>query len=277
MEVQTAPADIPAASLMPARLKRRTLEILEVATPGDILSRIFDVALLSLIVLNVVAMVLESISSIGLAYAGAFRGFEVFSVVVFTAEYALRLWSCAADPRFAKRGGRARFASQPMSVIDLLAVLPFWLPFVGVDLRVLRTLRLFRIFHIAKLGRYSVAMQLLGTVAYARRAELAVTGAMGAVLLLLASTLMYFAEGAAQPGVFSSIPASMWWAITTLTTVGYGDVVPVTATGHVLAAVIAVTGIGMFALPTGILGAAFTEEIQARRSQEAGRCPHCGR
>jgi voltage-gated potassium channel len=266
-----APADVRAG------LKLRTLQVLEVAEAGDRVSRAFDVFILSLIVLNVVALVVGSMPAVEAAYGAELALFEAASVGVFTLEYLARVWSCTSDPRFAGRFGRIRYARRPLSLVDLLAVLPYWLPFVGVDLRVLRALRLFQIFRVAKLGRYSVAMQALGDVVYTRRAELAVTAAMGGVLLTLASALMYFAESTAQPDTFGSIPAAMWWAVATLTTVGYGDVVPVTTIGRVLAGVIAVLGIGMFALPTGILGAAFTEELQARRRSRLGRCPRCGK
>ena len=270
-----APAPAGARSLL--RLQRRTFEALEVAAPGDSLSRALDIFLVTLIGLNVVAMVVGTVPAIDARFRGQLAVFEIASVVVFTGEYLARLWSARADPRFSGSGGRMRFAGSPMAIIDLLAVLPFWLPFVGVDLRVLRVLRLFRIFRIAKLTRYSAALQVLADVARARRVELALAASMGGMVLLVASTLMYFAEHEVQPEAFSSIPAAMWWAVATLTTVGYGDVVPVTVLGRLLGASIAVAGIGMFALPTGILGAAFTEELQARRTRTPGSCPACGK
>ena len=257
-----------------AALRRRTLQVLEVAAPGDVLSRRFDLAIVWLIALNVLAMVIETLPGVGSAYGGFFGAFEIFSVVIFTGEYMLRLWSAKEDPRYSGRAGRARFAATPMALVDLLAVLPFWLPFLGVDLRVLRSLRLFRVFRIAKLSRYSAALQMMGRVAVAKKEELVVTASLGAALLLLASSLIYFAENAAQPEVFSSIPAAMWWGVATLTTVGYGDAVPVTAAGQILASAIAILGIGMFALPTGILGAALVEEMQHR--EHPAECPHCG-
>jgi voltage-gated potassium channel len=259
-------------------VKLRINDLLEPAAQGDRASQIVDFALLSLIALNIVAMVLSSVKAIDLHFHAGFLAFEAFSVVVFTLEYALRIWSATVNPRYSGRFGRLRFARSPMAVIDLLAVLPFWLAFLGLDLRALRILRLFRVFRVAKLARYSVAMQVLGEVAYSRRAELGIAGALGAMLLLLTSTFMYFIEGEAQPDVFTSIPAATWWAIATLTTVGYGDIVPATTAGRFLAAMTAVLGIAMFALPTGILGAAFTEELQQRRNREASeKCPTCGK
>ena len=169
-----------------------------------------------------------------------------------------------------------RFALTPLAIVDVLAVLPFYLPFLGVDLRALRILRLFRLFRVFKMARYSNAMHLLWRVLVARRAEMLITLFTMAILLLLASTSMYFAETEAQPEAFPHIPAAMWWAVATLTTVGYGDVYPITPLGKVMGSVIAILGIGMFALPTGVLGAGFVEEIQKRKKPRK-TCPHCGK
>jgi len=259
------------------RLKRRIFEVVEVAGAGDKLSRAFDVFIVSLITLNVVAIIMETVDPIRRACPEAFSVFEVMSVVMFSAEYALRVWSCTAYPDYSRPiGGRLRFAARPLLVVDLLAVLPFYLPFVGLDLRFLRALRLFRLFRIAKLGRYSTALQTLGRVLVAKKAELGVTLFTLLLLLVVASCMMYYAEADAQPGKFSSIPAAMWWGVATLTTVGYGDVYPVTAAGKAVAAIIAILGIGMFALPAGILGSGFVAEIQRRRSAPR-KCPHCGK
>jgi len=171
--------------------------------------------------------------------------------------------------------GRFRFALSAMPMIDLLAVLPFYLPFLGLDLRFMRAVRLFRLFRVAKLARYSEALRTFCRVLGAKKEELGVTLFTLFLLLLLASCLAYYAERDAQPEAFSSIPAAMWWGVCTLTTVGYGDVCPVTALGKGIAAVIAVLGIGMFALPAGILGSGFVEEIQ-KRKKCLQRCPHCG-
>ena len=159
-----------------------------------------------------------------------------------------------------------------MAVIDLLAILPFYLPLLSLDFRFLRIVRLVRVFRIAKLGRYSKAVQTLGRVFRAKAAQLAIATSFILMLLVIASSLMYYAEHDDQPEQFSSIPASMWWGVTTLTTVGYGDVIPVTGLGKVIASIMAILGIGMFALPTGILGAGFVEEMQSATTV----CPHCG-
>jgi voltage-gated potassium channel len=258
------------------RLKKRVQEILDVAAADDIASRFFDVFLVALIAINVAALMLETVRPLYDRAPGLFRTLESFSVAVFTVEYLLRLWSVTEKPRYRHPlGGRLRFALTPLALCDLLAVLPFYLPFVGVDLRFARSVRLLRFFRIVKLGRYSVALQTFARVMTRKRAELVTILILLSLLLIFASSLMYYAENAVQPDQFSSIPAAMWWGMVTLTTVGYGDVYPVTGIGRLLGMAIAVLGIGMFALPAGILGAAFVEELQAKGS--AAVCPHCGR
>ena len=258
-------------------MKRRVHEILAVAAPGDRLSRAFDVFLVVLIASNVLALILETVEPIHRRAPVFFAWVEAVSVELFSAEYVLRVWSCTVSERYRRPvRGRLRYMLSPLALIDLLAILPFFLPFVTADLRTLRAVRLFRLARMVKLGRYSAAMQLTGRVLAARRAELVMTLSILLMLVLLASSLMYFVERDAQPEVFSSIPAAMWWAIETLSTVGYGDLCPVTPLGKLLASVIALLGIGMFALPTGILGAAFVEELQRGRTTEPQRCPHCG-
>lgn len=260
---------------MPAR--RRTWEIVEVAKTGDSLSRTFDIVILTLIFLNVLAVFVGSVESVERRWARALELFEAVSVAVFTVEYLARLWSCTVDERFSgSLRGRLRFARRPMTIVDLLAILPFFLPFLGVDLRSLRALRLLRLVRVVKVARYYSSLRLLGNVFRSKKEELVLTTVVMGLLVVVSSSLVYYCENAAQPDLFSSIPATMWWAIATLTTVGYGDMYPVTVMGRLFAGVIAVLGIGMFALPTGILGAGFVEEIQ--RSKEPQEfCPHCGR
>lgn len=256
--------------------RQRVWEIVEAAKPGDKASRIFDLFMFTLIVLNVTAVIAGSVKSVEEAYGSQLRWFEDFSVAIFTIEYLLRLWSCVCHPEFARPiTGRLRFALRPMQIIDLLAILPFYLEFLVLDMRFVRVFRLFRLLRLAKLSRYSKTSQMLARVFTSRKEELLITASVMAVMLILASSFIYFAENEAQPDKFPDIPSAMWWAIVTLTTVGYGDVYPVTTLGKFLAAAIAVLGVGMFALPAGILGASFVEEIER---QKVGKqcCPHCG-
>jgi len=163
-----------------------------------------------------------------------------------------------------------------MMVIDLLAIMPFYLPLWAVDLRSLRVLRLLRVVRVAKVGRSYSSLEVIKQVCRSKKEELVLTSCLMGLLLVVSSSVLYYCEHEAQPEVFSSIPATMWWAVATLTTVGYGDMYPVTAAGRFCAGLIAVLGIGMFALPTGILGAGFVEAIQ-KSKQPHERCPHCGK
>ncbi len=257
--------------------RERTWQIVELARPGDTVSRVFDVTILVLIFLNVLAVIVGSVAAVEARFGRLLYGFEVASILVFSVEYAARLWSCTVARRFAHPvGGRIRFALRPMTIIDLLAILPFYLPLWGVDLRSLRVLRLLRIVRVAKVGRYYSSLNLISEVLRSKKEELVLTSCMMGLLLVVSSSVLYYCENAAQPEVFSSIPATMWWAIATLTTVGYGDMYPVTVLGRLSASVIAVLGIGMFALPTGILGAGFVETIQ-KSKEPPKQCPHCGK
>lgn len=257
-------------------MRRRVYEIVEVAKPGDRASWVFDVAILSLIALNVLALILESVPEIGERWAVAFLLFERCSVAIFSIEYILRVWSCVASSRFARAGGRVRFALTPMAVIDMLAIAPAYLPVLGVDLRVARTLRLFRLVRIAKMGRYTRALRIIQNVLVSRREELITSLAFMLALVIVSSSLLYMAEKDAQPEHFGSIPDAMWWAVVTLTTVGYGDIYPITVMGRILAAIIAILGIGMVALPTSILGSGFVDELKTERADPLS-CPHCGK
>lgn len=236
-----------------------------------------DWFMMTLIALNVLAVILETVETINLEYSAYFFAFEVFSVICFTIEYLVRLWACTSQVKFARPfWGRIRFIFTPMAIIDLIAILPFYLTFLHVDMRFVRTLRLFRLFRLFKLMRYSHSLTLFGNVLRNKKEELLITAAIMLVLIILTSSFIYFAEHEAQPDKFTDIPTSMWWAIVTLTTVGYGDVFPVTPLGKFFAGIIAVLGIGMFALPTGILGASFVEEIDRLKRRETCTCPHCG-
>jgi len=223
----------------------------------------FRTFIYSLIILNVISVITESVAQIYLAWQPFFDGFELLSVIVFSIEYLLRLWVCTVDPRYARPViGRFIFALTPLAIVDLVAVLPFYLPMIiGADLRFVRILRLFRMLRILKLGRYSRSLQTLTNVLRSKRGELGITMFAIFVLLILASCLMFYAENEAQPDVFPNIPAAMWWGVVTLTTVGYGDIYPITVLGKLIAAVMAILGIGLFALPAGILGAGFIEEM----------------
>ena len=256
-------------------IRKRIYDILDPGHHQGILSKIANYVIYLLIFLNVVVIVLESVPAICRHCSTLFWQFEVLTVAVFSVEYLLRVWSCVESPKYASPVlGRLRYLISPLAVIDLLAILPFYLPFVTADMLFLRSVRFFRLFRAVKLGRYSTAFRLLGQVVNAKRAELLVTVFIIFILTTLSAIGMYYVENEAQPQVFSDIPSSMFWAIATLTNVGHPE--PVTPLGRCLASTIFILGLGMFALPTGILGAGFVEEFHNRRRQPMC-CPHCGK
>lgn len=262
------------------KAKLRIYDILIETDDDETIDKIIAFFLILLIIANVVAVVVESVDSVAQQYAGFFYWFEVFSLAVFSAEYLLRLWVAPLDPRYQGRfRGRLKYALTPMALIDLAAIVPAFLPlFFAMDLRIVRALRIFRLFRLLKMGRYVESLNTLDDVVRSKKEELLVTSIMIATLLLFAASLMYLVENDAQPDKFPDIPSALWWGIATLTTVGYGDVFPITPVGKLLGGVIAFLGIGIFALPTGILASGFAEEIQKnRKAAESKCCPHCGK
>jgi voltage-gated potassium channel len=244
-------------------LRRRVYEILE-NDPDQPAGRLLGRLLVGLIIANVVAIILHSVSSIGARYGAWFQLFEWLSILVFTIEYGARVWS-AVEGGYGRHGirGRLRYMASPLLLIDLLAILPFYLSFLlPVDLRFMRVFRLLLIF---KLTRYHPSMSLLGRVVRDEAGPIAAALFILATLLVAAASFAYLAEHEAQPLVFASIPDAMWWAIVTMTTVGYGDMVPVTTLGKVIGGVIAVIGLGMVALPAGLLAAGFSEQLHQRK------------
>lgn len=250
--------------------RRRIWELLQPARRGDGAAFAVNLALLTLIALNVLAAIISTVPELPDAWHRAFRVFEVVSVIVFTIEYALRVWLAdIGSPKQHPVEARVRHVFTPMMLVDLLAILPFYFLFMyGADGRMLRAFRLLRVFRIFKFGRYSRALQMMGRTMKAKTPELCVTATVLAILLIISASLMYYAENGAQPEKFSSIPAALWWAVATLTTVGYGDVYPITPIGRLLGGFIAVLGIGLFALPAGILASGFTEQLARHRDEQ---------
>ncbi|NOR40696.1 MAG: ion transporter [Gammaproteobacteria bacterium] len=258
-------------------LRKRTAELLEPHYGAGGWGHVVDIFLVALILTNVLLIILETVPSISAQHKTAFTYFEIFSVVVFTIEYVLRLWSCVedeADVTTGKKWTRIRWLFSPLGLIDLLAILPFYIflfiPDSDISLLMLRLFRGLRLLRIFKLTRYSSALNILFSVLKREVRVLAVTSFILAMVLVMASWGIYLLERLVQPDVFGSIPAAMWWAVVTLTTVGYGDVVPVTDGGKMFAGLISLIGIGMMALPAGILAAGFTSEVH-RRSRTYSR------
>lgn len=284
---------------MMERWRRKTWEVLEAENGLRGFKRFIHLTILLVILLNVVAAILSTVSFIDIHFGPILFKFELFSLALFSVEYIARVWSCTISPKYSDHPirGRLRYMRTPFALIDLLAILPGLLMVVNIlgagelDGRPLRVLRLLRVVRLLKLSRYSESLQLMGNVIKSRKHELIVTMSHTLLLLLLASCIIYFAERDAQPESFSSIPASMWWAIATLTTVGYGDIYPVTILGRIFGGIVAVLGIGLFALPAGILASGFSEALSDKRrrriealedavdnsAKDWQHCPHCGK
>jgi len=258
---------------MYSRVRRGTNELFTPEAGGRI-GLYVDWLIMLLIAANVVAVMLETVDPLAARYERLFYWFEVGSVAIFTTEYLGRVWSAVESGDYeGPITGRLRFASRPLLVVDLLAILPFYLTVVGVtaELRFLRALRLVRLLRLVKLARYSESLRAFSEVLRRKKPDILIALFANAMLLVVASSVMYYVETRAQPEAFSSIPETMWWGVVTLTTVGYGDVHPVTPLGKLLGALTAILGVGLFALPASILASGFVEATVGETT-----CPHCG-
>lgn len=245
-------------------IRKRIYEILEKDHTGaDRVSTYVDYFLQILILLNVAAVLVASVKGLRQELVDELYLFELVSVSIFCVEYCLRVW-CSIEGDKVKKPfwGRIRYMFRFLSVIDLIAILPFFLIFVSPELRMLRMIRLLKIF------RYSKGIKLFGKVFYERKDELLSTFFIFLVFLIIISSLGYMAEKEAQPEAFGSIPEAMWWGIATLTTVGYGDLVPVTVFGKLLGAIGAVVGIVMYALPSAIVVSGFVRAWEDERKNK---------
>ena len=248
------------------RLRKTVFRFLETADDNDIASRVVDVCLIVLILASVAAVVLESIPAFEKAYGAQLYWFEIFTIAVFSIEYLLRVWTCVEDQADATGQPlktRIRFMFSFHAIIDLLAILPFYLLAFGVlgnvDMRFLRSVRLLRVL---KLTRYFATLNMLIIAMKENGRALAASFLILVTIMLLAASGMYYFERVSQPVDFGSIPAAMWWAFATLTTVGYGDVTPITVGGKIFGALITVVGIGMVALPTSILASGYSQQLK---------------
>jgi voltage-gated potassium channel len=246
-------------------LRQRVHIILEAGRSSGTAGVIFEVFLIALIAANALAVTVESIPQIGDTYRDLFTIFEFASVAIFTVEYLLRVWTAPEDPRFSGGNviGRLRFMLRPYMLIDFIAIFP---AYVGIFVPTvdLRILRLFRLFRLLKIARYSPAVSTLMHVLSSERRALFGTLLLTLCVMSLSAECMYILEGQVQPKVFGDLPDCMYWAIITLTTVGYGDKFPVTDLGKLIAGITAVLGLGLFALPVGIIASGFMGEMHRR-------------
>lgn len=219
-----------------------------------------------LILTAALVALLETESTVRVGREAWFVGFEVVVGSLFVLEYMARLWVTVEHPDY--RGpvwGRLKYMVSFSAVVDLLAILPLLLGLFGMEALFMRLMRVLRILRLARLGRFSVAMRELGHAVKARQFELYISLGLALLVLLFSSMMLYLLEGGVQEEAFGSIPRAMWWSVATLTTVGYGDVYPITALGRFFAALTALSGIGIIAMPTGIMAAAFSEAMQKNR------------
>lgn len=262
------------------KLRKWTYHLLEPTVSGTRAAKVIEWFLIILIFMNIVAIILESVHSINEQYHRFFLLLERFSIVVFSLEYGLRIWTAVENPKYNFR--RANYLASPIAIIDLLSILPFYLDvvlgFVPIELLFLRIIRLFRLFRLLKIARYLKALNIMHAVLKERKEQILVSIMFILFLLVIVSTVMFYVEHDEQPQQFSSIPATMWWGIATLTTVGYGDMIPITPIGKMLGGMIAILGIGLFALPAGIFSSGLTEYMYGSKNKKKPmkHCPHCG-
>jgi voltage-gated potassium channel len=261
-------------------LRRRLYLTLTPDEKGGAVERIFEIILILTIVMNIVIIVLESVPSINTEYVTWFDDFEIYSLIFFTLEYVARVYSIVEDPRYRHRiWGRLRYMTSLIAIVDLLSILPFYLAFISWDLRFLRIFRLMSLFRMFKAARYLYALNIFRRVLKERKHQLVLSFIFVLFILVVISFIMFYVENEAQPEKFSSIPATMWWGISTLTTVGYGDMVPITTWGKFLGGLFALLGVGLLALPAGILSSGFFEALHQKNEAPKGirKCPHCGK
>ena len=248
--------------------RKRLWQILERGNSEDKISVYTDIFLISLIILNIIAVLLETVDSIYTLYKFEFLIFERVSTAIFLIEYILRVWVCIEDDKIKKKRTkvivRLKYMATWPAIIDLLAVLSGILPMIfNVDLRILRALRMLRLL---KFSRYFKVMNLLLGVLKEEKQSFLAAMFLLTIAMLIASTGIYIFEKDAQPDKFGSIPEAMWWAVATLTTVGYGDVTPITPMGKLFGAVVTIIGIGTVALPSGILASGFSDQLKRRQN-----------
>lgn len=239
--------------------------------------KFINVFLITLILLNLIAVILETESEIYNQNQTFFYYFDLISVIIFTIEYVLRVWSCTHEKKYGHWfWGRLRYMLSWEGLIDLAAILPFYLHVMQVfDLRVLRLLRLLRFFRIFRLTSYLKSTKVIANVFKSRMQELLLSLILSVGLIIISACLVYFAEHSANPE-FTSIPKTLWWSVVTLTTTGYGDMIPITLVGRLLTGIIMLIGVALFALPAGIITAGFLEEMRIHRKGKVQNCPHCG-
>ncbi len=245
-------------------IRLRTMQILDKGDVDDKPSLWCDRLITLVILLSVTEIILESVDSIGSVYGAQLAMFETFSVAFFTLEFLLRLWSNGARHSDSDWKGRKDYIFSFHGLVDIISILPFYLQaiFPGADLRVLRLLRLTRLL---KLSHYSTAIEDLASAIYAERRSFGAVVYLLSIAIVASSTLMYYAEAAVQPEKLASIPHAIYWSVITLTTVGYGDISPITPVGKAIAIVTAFLGIATLAIFSGIVATSFANQLARKK------------
>lgn len=258
-------------------IQRRLFEILEAPPANDPISRSLNCFLVILILANITAAILESVGTLSAKYGVAFELFETCSVTIFVAEYLSRVWVSVHRAKFrAPITGRLRYMCSPLALIDLAAIIPALITGFASDFRFLRALRVLRMLRIWKLTRYSVSLQIVRSALLETANQLVAVAAILGVVVIVSSGLMYVVEHPAQPEKFSNVFSSIWWTLETLTMISYDDMAPITPIGKFLGVMIGLLGIGMFAMPAGILASAFIDQLKKRSQDKFRCCPKCG-
>jgi len=266
------------------KIKETIHDYLAIETETNVaISRLVSLFIFALIIVNVIAVILETVSGFAVRYTELFRGIEIFSIIVFTIEYLLRLWTSTINKRFRHPVfGRLRFIITPLALLDLFAFMPFYIPFlIPYDLRILRFIRVFRVFRLFKGSAFSESLVIVLSVLRQKKRQLIASVFLALALIFFTSTLVYYAEKDAQPEVFTSIPVTLSWGLSIFTPVVHAErIFPITALGKFLASLTTLLGFGIIALPAGILASGFNEAMEKREKEEARKkkiCPHCGK
>lgn len=266
------------------RIKRRAFNLIRSDDENTMADKIIEGFIIALIIVNVLLIVLDTFDNFSSEVRSMFERIEVFTAVIFTIEYLIRLWT--ADllyPHLKPAKARLKYVFSFLAIIDLLALLPIYLPYIfPIDLIVLRMIRLLRLFEIFKANRITNALSIVGRVIRGKAEQLISSFIVIFVLMFIASILMFYAEHDAQPGVFVNGFSAIWWTFSTMTNADYGSIYPITFFGKILNALFSMMSIALFAVPTGIISSGFMEQLATEKELELEKadkpyCPHCGK
>jgi len=250
-------------------IRKKIFSLLSSPEDNNTSSWYVNLFLIVLIFFNVLAIILKSVDTYYAAIPEFFEWFEIFSVIIFTIEYFLRIWTADLHSDYGRAPmANMRHALTPLMIIDLLAILPFYLPFLGIDLRFMRILRLFRVFRLVRLIRFTQALDLIYRV-YAKRVELLIIFTIAAAfLLIMGSVILYYIENPLQPEAFENIPKTMYWVMGLLATVGFGEIAPISPWGRFVVMLLAFVGVLLFAFAAAVISSGFTEVMDEVRNKK---------